>query len=85
MAKAGATAGERNWTPFKLTCDRVRRYLADHPGATIKEVLKDVEHHYSSDASARQHLVNRIEEGVVKGVQLKRDGRTPRLYLDEPG
>lgn len=69
VAFAGARASERTWTAFKLTCERVRQYLAEHDGAPIGDVVRDVEHHYASDAGARARLVELIRRGVVPGVR----------------
>lgn len=81
VAKAGSPAKHRSWTPFKLTCDRVREYLATHPGASVGDVVRDVEHHYASPSGARARLHRLIEQGVVAGVEFRGDGRERRLFL----
>lgn len=79
-AFAGARASDRTWTQFKVTCNRVRDYLAQHDGAPIGDVVRDVEHHYASDAGARSRLVTLIRRGVVPGVRCDGHGR---LFLAE--
>lgn len=83
LARAGVPAGGRTWTEFRLTCDRVRQYLKEHPGALLRDVVRDVEHHYHTDAGARASLVERIRRGVVPGVRAEGDGRDIRLFLGD--
>lgn len=78
-ARAGSSRGG-HFTPFKGTCGRVKRYIDEHPGATMKQLLAEVETHYASSASARSNLVAMIEKGIVPGVRLERDGKQWRLY-----
>lgn len=79
-AEAGNAAG-RFFSPFKATCDNLRRYLAEHPGATIKAAVEGIEHHYRAPATARSCLAHWIVAGKVKGVEARYDGKRYRLYL----
>lgn len=82
--KCGVEAGSKGggfWTPFKETCDRLVEYLKAHPGASLKDVIENVEHHYHTSSSARSSLSHWIRVGKVPGV--KWNGR--RLELVEGG
>jgi len=81
-AKAGNSYGLR-YTPFQDTKDQLIRVVKDNPGITMKEIIKDINHHYSSDASAKGSLLQWINKGVIKEVRVKRDGKKYRFYLDE--
>lgn len=80
-APAGNAEG-RFWSPFRATCDAVRAYVQQHPGAAMKEVVDSVRHHYRTDSTARSCLVKWAEEGKIRGVRLEREGRSVRLYAE---
>lgn len=77
MAFAGARADEREWSPFSITCRELRNYAKRHPGATLKEAIARIEHHYASERSAVQSLSMWALQGRVNGVVLKKgqDGK----------
>ncbi len=79
FAPAGTANGKR-WTPFKSTCDELRKYALQNPGHTLKDVLGNITHHYTSQNSARACLARLILDGVVEGVELRKEGRQLCLY-----
>jgi hypothetical protein len=81
-AKAGNADGRR-YTPWKATCDAVRRAVEESPGITMKECIDGIKHHYSSNSCARNSMAKWIDAGKVEGVRSKRDGKFLRLYLTE--
>lgn len=68
-AKAGSPTGRR-WSPYKETCEAFRKYVAEHPGITLKEACAAVKHHYSSQSSMVQRFAILIPKGAVPGVKL---------------
>ena len=76
-------AGSRGsyWTPFNQTVRNLKEYLKEHPGATMKEVVESVEHHYGKSSNARSSLSHWIRSGVIDGVRREKDGKTIRLFL----
>src|ERR1700687_305889 len=78
-AKAGNADGRR-YTPWKATCDAVRRAVEEKPGITMKECIDGMKHHYSSNACARNSMAKWIDAGKVEGVRSKREGKFLRLY-----
>lgn len=83
--KAYCRAGSRGgyWTPFKRTCREVLRLARDEPGLCIKEVVDRIDHHYSSDSSARACLSKWILGGKVPGVEVRRNGRRSEVFAVE--
>jgi hypothetical protein len=79
---AGA-AGSSRWTPFKKTCEEIRRYAARHPGCTMKELVDGIEHHYSSKSSARSVLPKWIQAGKVPGVRVEYEGGKFHVYTEK--
>jgi hypothetical protein len=79
FAKAGNAEGKR-WTPFQSTCESLVRYVRRNPGRTLKDIVDGVDHHYASSSSAKQSLSHWIRKGVIKGVELRREGRVLRVY-----
>lgn len=82
-APAGAQSGR--WTPFRETCEDLKRFVDHHPGCSMKEAIAGIEHHYSSDIVARTALCSWIKEGKVPGVSIKRNGRYINLYAADRG
>ena len=81
-AKAGSADGG-HWTPFRNTCQAVARYVVEHPGCTLKELIDKVDTHYNSSATARACLAKWIGRGVVAGVRARLEGRQLHLYPGE--
>jgi len=74
--KTFAAAGGRGgyWTPFKETCDNVRRKLKACGGSMpFKALIETVNTHYRSVSTARACLRRWIAEGVIEGVRLEGD------------
>jgi len=82
FAQAGNSDGRR-WTPFQRTCSMLRAHVAANPGITLKDALTDIDHHYAHDKSATQSLSHLLREGVVDGLELRRDGRSLTLHLKD--
>jgi len=69
-ATAGAKIGGVASTPFKRTCLTLYKYVEKHPGITFLSGMENIQHHYSSLASARSSI-----ELIVKTAGLEiRDG-----------
>lgn len=70
----GQTAGAQGggyWTPFRGTCERVRRYV-DTCGGRVEfgQVIKCVESHYSSSRSFRSSFGALLATNKIKGLRL---------------
>jgi len=77
------SADAGHWTPFKGTCRRLRTYVEQNPGCPMKEAVEGIRHHYATRASAVSCLRSLVDDGVVPGVRLERDGRKVRLWPGE--
>lgn len=78
-AQAG-TNGGGYWTPFAATARDLRRFVASHPGISLREALGQVSHHYSSSKSAMGALPGLLRKGVITGVRLDDTGSRLLLY-----
>jgi hypothetical protein len=78
-APAGTNGGGR-WTPFRNTVKEMEQYVLRHPGCTMKEMMKGIDHHYSSDSSARSSLSMYMREGIITCVEAKQEGKELKLY-----
>lgn len=76
-AEAGQ-AGGKQWSCFKKTVHELAEFIKANPGTTLREAIKNIEHHYSSYASARSSLSKGIRDGIVKGISYQ-DG--DKLYF----
>lgn len=81
-AKAGNSDGRR-WTPFRHTCYQLERAVAEKPGMSLKELIESVDHHYSSDSSAKACISRLAQQGVIEGLVVKREGRKLAFYPPE--
>lgn len=72
-AEAGNAAGKR-WTPFQGTAEALKRIVRRRGEVPFKDLIDELAHHYATDASARRSLQALIEQGVIPGVELRRDG-----------
>lgn len=66
---AGSPTGG-GWSPFKETCENLRRYVGAHPGVPLKDLIATVKTHYRTPASARASLAKWIKAGQVPGLRL---------------
>ena len=82
-AAAAGSADGGHWTPFRSTVQSLRRYIDANPGCSISDAVKHIDHHYASPSGARTSLLSWIREGVISGVELRRDGRSWGLYPKE--
>jgi hypothetical protein len=81
-APAGNNRGQR-WSPWVGTCAAVREFVGEHPGCTARECMAAVKHHYRTEATARNSMVQWVAEGKVPGVEQRRDGRAIRWWIKE--
>jgi len=80
-----ANSLETYWTPLKRTCERLRRYVLEHPGCSISQAVACIETHYSSKTSAMSNLLRRASAGLVPGVRVVESRRGKRtLYFLQP-
>lgn len=66
---AGA-AGGGHWTPFRNTCDQLRRLAAAEPGIGLRDAVDRIQHHYGKPSTARSALSKWIHAGTVKGLRI---------------
>ena len=67
---AAGNADQAYWTPFRHTCDEIRRVLRDAgTPLTTRALIDQVTHHYSSDLAARANLRRWLAAGKVAGVE----------------
>jgi len=81
--RALGVAGSKDqyYTPFRATCDEVRRYVGEHPGCTIRELIDHIKTHYNSTATARSCIAGYVSRGEVRGVGIVPSSRPFRLVL----
>lgn len=71
-------------TAFSRTCLRFVEFVKENPGCLLREAVAGIEHHYAHDKSARGVLSQMARGGSLKGIEVKYEGRSPRLYPVEP-
>lgn len=81
-AEAGNPDGKR-WSPFNETVRRLKDYIRSHPGCTMKQLLDNVQTHYSGTVCAKTAIFSWINHGVIKGVRIDSDKKPYRLFLEK--
>lgn len=71
---AGSKAGG-HYTPFTATCAEVLARVKASPGIQTKALMDGIAHHYRSDATARSALTKWAQQGSIRGVMVKREGK----------
>lgn len=86
FAAAGSQGGGF-FTPFRGTVRAMAEFLREKPGATTKELLAGVEHHYGSDVAAARNMVRWIGTAALDGTGLcaRRGADGWRWYVDPDG
>lgn len=83
FAPAG-NARARFWSPWKATVAEVQAWSAANPSALFSDLVRSVRHHYRTAATARSCLRRHIEDGLIPGVRIERDGGRLRIAACEP-
>jgi hypothetical protein len=72
---SGAEGGRM--TPFKQTVENMVKYVQHHPGCSLNDMFKNIQHHYSSFGGAKSSTYQWLRRGIITEVKLE-DGK---LYL----
>jgi hypothetical protein len=59
-------------TPFKITCTRIQKYMEDKVHIKMSDLVKNINHHYSSNISAASSLSKYIELGIIENITIKK-------------
>jgi len=78
-AMAGNADGKK-FTPFQNTKSQIQSYVKRRGSVLFKDLINDIEHHYSSDVSAKVSLKHWIEKGVIYGIRLRKEGK--KLFVE---
>lgn len=79
-AEPGASGNAPRWSPFKKTQRILLEYVTKNPGCSAKDVVENVEAPHITKKTNRRNVVRWLDTGLIPGVRIERDGRTPRLY-----
>lgn len=82
-AQAGSQSGGY-FTPFRRTCRDLHCLVKAHPGISLRDAIKALDHHYASDKSAVSAIPELIRRGVI--TDLRAEGVPLCLYpVDRSG
>lgn len=82
-APAGSPSGNGfpAYSSYKGTMERIRQYLLIHQGATVKEILGEVEHHYASNGSAKSAIPKWLQSVESKWCETRFENRRLHFYV----
>jgi len=79
FAKAGNPNSKR-FTPFQGTKRDIQRIVKQRKSVPLKELIDELNHHYTTDVSAKQCLTKLIDGGVIEGVVVRRVQR--KIFIE---
>lgn len=79
FAPAGNAIGKR-WTPYQQTVINIRKIVKRKPGISLKELMNEIKHHYSTRSSAISSISKYLRMGIIEGIVLKKDGKHLKLF-----
>lgn len=83
-ALAGAPSAAGRWTAFRATVVAVQSFVTYNDGATMKEMMTKIVHHYRGRASAaRGTMAARIRSGLVPFVEARTVDGVLRVYTTD--
>ena len=62
-------------TPFKITKELLIEYIKENDECSLLNAIKNIDHHYSSNYSAKKSLHKLINIGVVEKLEIFRKGK----------
>lgn len=80
--EAGSSQGG-HWTKFKGTKDHLIEYVRRHPGAKFDDVIKQIDHHYSSLSTAKSCLRGFIGTSVIPELRTEIVDRKLCVFLND--
>lgn len=80
---ANAGTNGKYWTDFKATVKAIKDYLKEKESAPLKEIIKEVKHHYKKDSTAKSCICQYIRTGVIDGIGRIGRGNKVVYYLKE--
>lgn len=69
-------------TPFKLTKEKLINHLKEEKECTLISAIKSIDHHYSSDYSAKNALHKMININVIEELSIFRKGKNIWVRLN---
>lgn len=82
FCEAGSNQGG-HWTQFKWTIRNLESMVKKNPGIHFDELIKAIDHHYSSFYSAKACLRSYIEKNIIKNVECRVVGRKLCVFPKE--
>jgi|GEM_PF-2473989 len=73
------------YTPFQVTRLAAERFVGDHPQCTIKELVAGLDHHWSTDSTARACVLKYIARGVFGSINIIPGTRPFKLITNGEG
>ena len=78
-------AGSKHYyyTPFRATRLAAEEFVTAHPRCTVAELVAGLDHHWSTDATARACVVKYIAKGVFGSIVVEPGSRPFRLIVTD--
>ena len=70
----GGTASAACWSEYSQTIYEITNWLKEHQSGNLTDILKQINHHYSSVSSGRQTIMLYIKRGILPQFELELNG-----------
>ena len=71
-------------TAFGITIENIRKFLKENPNSDMKTIVKNIDHHYQSDNTARNSLNKAFNTFLKnKDIKFKKESNKYIYYLEE--
>lgn len=69
------------YTSFKNTVKNINNFMSDKESYKFSDMIKEIEHHYRTDNSAKSSVKKMIKLGVINGYKIIKEGKN--LYIEK--
>lgn len=69
-------------TPFKITVSKLEKYMKNKDKEILLSVIRNINHHYSSDRSACNAIKNLIKKRIIKGYTIIKENNKLKIMKD---
>lgn len=66
----GGEASSKCWSEFSQTIYEITNWLQEHESGNLTDILKQVNHHYSSVSNGKQAIIRYIRRGILKQFEI---------------
>lgn len=75
----GGEASSACWSEYSQTIYEITNWLKEHKSGNLTDILKQINHHYSSVSNGKQAIMRYIKRGILKQFEIEDSSGVIRL------